>query len=94
MKLIIAIVASLIWIIPASAKADTKFPEYRAVVIYTAKKDGPEVREVFGYFDTLETCLTHAQARTNALNTLGKLYGGLAYCQFRYEATAKPKLLR
>ncbi len=69
-------------------------PEYRAVVIYTAAEGGPELREIFGQFGSLQECLVHAQARTQAMIQRKELYGGEPFCLYREDEKAKPKLLR
>ena len=73
---------------------DALIPEYRAVVIYTAAEDGPEQREIFGEFENFKECMVHAQARRSAMITRKLLHSGEAYCLYREDEKAEPRLLR
>ena len=76
----------IVWATAASAsqqeKADALFPEFRAVVIYTASDGRPELREIFGQFKNLQECLVHIRARKKTMTARKEPYGGETFCQY------------
>ncbi len=77
----------------AGLAAETDYPLYRAVVIYTPAENKPERTETFGRFKTLDDCLDHAHARRGAMVERNELYGGTAFCLYQEKEGAEAVLL-
>ena len=85
---IVGVVALLIvWATAASAssqqeKEDALFPEFRAVVIYTASDSRPELREILGQFKNLQECLVYIRVREKTMTAWKEPYGEETFCQY------------